>query len=310
MEYRILGKTGLRVSTLALGGAPLGGNYGGITVEGAGRTVRAALDAGINFIDVAPYYGITLAETNLGHALRGIPRDRYVISTKVGRYGMAEFDFSARRVTESVEESLARLGLDEVDILIVHDIEFTDIGRVIEETLPALERVRQAGKFRYLGVSGLPLKIFGRVLPEYPLDLILSYCHYSLNDTSLERILPLVEEQELGMILASPLSMGLLTEAGPPDWHPAGPEIREKCAEAARFARSRGVDVAEMALAFSLANPRVHTVLVGMKSETEVARNVSALEYRMDPEVLAGVRQILAPVQDKTWPSGLPENNS
>src|SRR5712691_1255098 len=122
MEYRPLGKTGLQVSTLGFGASPLGSVFRPIDeVEGI-RTVHTALDLGINFIDVSPFYGLTRAEAVLGKALATIPRDRYYLATKIGRYGQNEFDFSAPRVTASVDESLRRLGVDYVDLIQCHDI--------------------------------------------------------------------------------------------------------------------------------------------------------------------------------------------
>ena len=173
----------------------------------------------------------------------------------------------------------------------------------------ALNELKQQGKIRHFGVSGLPLKIFEMVLPRYELDLILSYCHYGLNDTSLLRLLPWIGKQKLGLILGAPLGMGLLTPQGPQPWHPADHELKLKCAEAAAYCASKGVDIAQLALAFSLQETRIHSVLCGMKNEAEVKSSLAALDYQIDPEILAEVQAILATVKDKTWLSGLEENN-
>lgn len=309
MEYRKLGKTGLELSALSYGGAVMGGNFGQMEVAEAIRAFHVALDHGVNYVDVAPYYGVTRAETVLGQVLKEIPRDKYILSTKLGRYDTDSFDFSPARVVSSVEESLGRLGLEYVDMMICHDIEFVPIEAVIEETLPALEALKQQGKIRHFGVSGLPLKIFEMVLPRYPLDLILSYCHYGLNDTSLARLLPWIGKQNLGLILGAPLAMGLLTPQGPQSWHPADAELKLKCAEATAYCASKGVDIAQLALAFSLQEKRIHSVLCGMKNEAEVKSSLAALHYQIDPEILAGVQAILEPVKGRTWRSGLEENN-
>ena len=309
MEYRILGKTGLKVSALSYGAAVMGGNFGQMDLDEAIRAFHVALDHGVNYVDVAPYYGVTRAETMLGQVLKQVPRDRYLLSTKLGRYDLNSFDFSPARVQSSVDESLARLGVDYVDIMICHDIEFVPIEPVITETLPAVEKLKQAGKIRHFGVSGLPLKIFDKVLPRYVLDLILSYCHYGLNDTTLLRLLPEIERQNLGLILGAPLAMGLLTPQGPMPWHPAGESIKAKCAEASAYCAARGVDIAQLALAFCLQEKRIHTVLCGMKSEAEVHSALMALQLKVDPELLQAVQQILSPIQDQSWLSGLKENN-
>ncbi|KAB1213251.1 L-galactose dehydrogenase [Morella rubra] len=187
--------------------------------------VREAFRLGINFFDTSPYYGETLSEKVLGKALKalGAPRQDYIVSTKCGRY-IEGFDFSAERVTRSIDESLARLQLDYVDILLCHDIEFGSLDQVVNETMPALQKLKEAGKIRFIGVTGLPLEVFMYVLDRVPpgtVDVILSYCHYSINDSTLEDLLPYLKSKGVGIITASPLAMGLLTESGPPRLAPS-----------------------------------------------------------------------------------------
>src|SRR5205823_15037940 len=132
MQYRALGTTGLNVSTLSFGASSLGGVFAPIDESDGVRAVHVAVDHGINFIDVSPYYGATKAETVLGRALKQIARDRYFLATKVGQYGEGDFDFSAARVTQSVDESLARLNVDYVDLIQCHDIEFVKLDPIID----------------------------------------------------------------------------------------------------------------------------------------------------------------------------------
>jgi L-galactose dehydrogenase len=309
MLYRPLGNTGLNVSILSYGASSLGGVFRRIDENEGIRAVHHAIDVGINFIDVSPYYGLTRAETVLGRALREIGRERYYLATKVGRYGDSEFDFSARRVTASVDESLLRLNVEYVDLIQCHDIEYGNLDQVVSETIPALRALRDAGKVRFIGVTGLPLRIFGYVLDNAEVDTILSYCHYCLNDTSLETLLPRLREKGVGVVNASPLGMGLLTNRGVPAWHPAPGEIRDACARAAAFCRSKDLDIARLAVQFSTANPEIATTLVGTASLENLARNVRWLSDPPDPEMLAAVLRILEPVHNRTWPSGRPENN-
>ena len=308
MQFRTLGETGLAVSALALGGSPLGGVFGQVEERDAISTVHAALDAGVNFIDTSPYYALTKSETVLGRALQGIRRDRYYLATKVGRYGADEFDFSAARVKASVDESLKRLGVDYLDVIQCHDIEYGSLDQVIEETLPALREVQREGKARFVGITGLPLKVFETVLARTEVDTILSYCRYALNDTGLERILPLLEAKGVGIVHAAPLAMGLLTDSGPPPWHPASREIQEACARAAGHCKRRGRSLARLAMQFALANPRLHTVVVGMASVAEVQQNIACLDEPLDEELLNEVQTILAPIHNQTWPTGREEN--
>lgn len=311
MEYRVLGRTGLRVSVLGYGASPLGSVFRPIDEAEGIRAVHLALDLGINFIDVSPYYGRTRAETVLGKALATVPRERYFLATKVGRYGpdFPDFDFSAARVTRSVDESLARLGVEYVDLLQCHDIEFGCLDQIVTETLPALERLREQGKTRFVGITGLPLRIFPAVLDRAEVDTVLSYCHYCLNDTALADLLPYLHDKGVGVINASPLAMRLLTDTPAPDWHPAPPALRQRCAEAARLCRERGASIAELAVQFATANPGIATTLVGTASPENIARNVAALERPLDPELLSDVLAVLEPVHNLTWPSGRPENN-
>jgi L-galactose dehydrogenase len=308
MEYRVLGCTGLEVSTLSFGASSLGSEFRQIDEREGIRAVHTALDMGINLFDVAPYYGRTAAETVLGKALKGVPRDRYYLETKVGRYGQARFDFSAERVTASLDESLARLGVDYVDLVQCHDIEFGDLDQIVHETIPALRALQQAGKACFVGVTGLPLAVFRYVLDRTDLDAILSYCHYALNDTALADMTPYLKQKGVGIINASPLSMRLLTSRGAPEWHPAPEAVQQACAEAAAFCRAQGTDIARLAIQFSTSNPDIATTLVGTANPDNVVKNVRWANEPLDRALLDEVLAILAPVHNVTWPSGRPEN--
>jgi L-galactose dehydrogenase len=309
MNYRTLGKTGLQVSTLSYGASPLGSVFHSIDEQTGIRAVHLAIELGINYIDVSPFYGATKAETVLGKALKDIPRDRYYLATKVGRYGGDKFDFSAERVIRSVDESLQRLNVDYVDLIQCHDIEFGSLAQVVSETIPALRKVREQGKARFIGITGLPLKIFPTVLDQIEADTILSYCHYALNDTSLESLMPYLKEKGVGIINASPLSMGLLTQRGAPGWHPATADIRATCARAADWCKQKGVDIAQLAMQFALSNPDVQTTLSGTANPDNLKKNVAWIEQPIDQELLSEVLEILKPIHNQTWPSGRPENN-
>jgi L-galactose dehydrogenase len=309
MEYRALGMTGLNLSVLGFGASPFGGAFGTVSEHDATHAVKSAIDLGVNYFDVAPYYGLTRAEYVLGQALRTVPRDHYYLSTKVGRYGNDVFDFSAPRVTKSVDESLTRLGLDHIDLIICHDIEFGSLKQIIQETIPALRRMQEAGKVGFVGISALPLKMFKEVSLQTEIDFILSYCHYCLNDTSLADLAPLLTAKGIGIISASPLSMGLLTEGGAPDWHPASTQLRDACAEAAQYCRRKGIDISQIALQFSLAQTFFSSTLIGILSAEQIIANVQQMAQPLNHELLGEVMDILQPVHNQTWLSGRPENN-
>jgi L-galactose dehydrogenase len=308
MEYRALGNTGLTVSAIGYGASPLGGVYGSIDVDEGIRAVHTALDLGVNIIDVAPYYGATVAEAVLGRALRGVERSSYILATKVGRYGDDEFDFSAARVTRSVDESLARLGIEYVDLIQCHDVEFGDLDMIAEETVAALRDLREAGKVRFIGVTGYPLDPLAYLAERAGLDTVLSYCRYTLADRALLGWTDRFARAGAGVINASPIGMGLLTQAGPPAWHPAGPALRAAAARAAEVCRARGVDIARVAFQFSVAPPQFATTVVGTASAERIARNIAWAEQPADEELLRDIDDVLAPVRDTTWPTGRPEN--
>jgi L-galactose dehydrogenase len=310
MEHRTLGNTGLRLSILGFGAAPLGNEYGNIAATEGDRAIHAAIDHGINFFDTSPYYGRTLSEERLGAALLG-KRDKVVLCTKCGRYGKDSFDFSASRVTASIDESLRRLRTDHVDMLIAHDIEFGDREQVISETIPAMRKLQAGGKARFIGISGLPVKLLAEVAERTQVDFVLSYCHYNLMIRDLDRILtPVAAANHIGLVNASPLHMGMLTPAGPPMWHPAPETVKKAAAKIVQLCESRGVDVTTLALRFCLDYPHVASTLVGMSSPAEVEQNLKAFDFRVDPKLLSDIEVILAPVKDKSWHSGKPDNPS
>lgn len=309
MKYRKLGRTGLDVSILSFGASSLGGVFHDVDEREGIRTVQEAVEQGINLIDVSPYYGLTKAETVLGKAIPLMPRERFYLSTKAGRYGSEEFDFSAKRLVRSVDESLRRLQTDYLDLLYLHDIEFGSLQQIVEESIPAIRALKAQGKVRFIGVSGLPLAALAKVAEAAELDSVLSYCHYSLNDTSLLELIPLLEEKGVGLVNASPLSMGLLSGSAPPSWHPASERIRRICAETAEQCRARGIELARLAIQFAVGNERIPTTLVSTSKPGTIARNAAWSVEPIDEEALAFVRAALQPILNETWTSGRAENN-
>ena len=311
MQLRKLGLTGLSVSKLSYGASSLGGVFRGIREEDGIRTVHESLDAGINYIDVAPYYGATKAETVLGKALREIDRDRYILATKVGQYDDEVFDFSAERVTRSVEESMGRLGVEYIDLIQCHDIEFAEVSQIVNETLPALHKLKTQGKVGHVGITALPLKVLREVLRQTDpgvVETVLSFCRYALNDTALEAELDLYESKGIGVINASPVGMGLLTERGAPAWHPASKIIQEGCRRAVDACTERGYNIVELAIQFAVANERIATTLVGSANPENMRKNIAWAETPPDPEAMAFAREALAPIHNFNYTRGLEAN--
>lgn len=311
MKYRVLGKTGWKVSVLGFGAAPLGATHGAYPEKEGIRAVHTAIDLGVNFIDVAPYYGLTMAESVLGKALKDISREKYYLATKVGRYGPDEkdFDFTPERIVRSVDESLRRLRVAHIDLIQCQDVEFASVPHLVEQTIPALQKLKRQGKVRHIGITGLPLKAFRRVLDRVSVETVHSYCHFCLTNTTLVQLLPYLEEKRVGIINAAPLGMGLLTEKGPPKWHPAPSKVRETCARAVEHCRKRKASLPQLALQFATSHRDITTTLVGTSSAKKIKESVKCIERPLDQSLLAEVQDVLTPIRNETWPSGRKENN-
>lgn len=308
MVYNELGKTGMKVSNLSFGASSLGGVFHGINETEAIKAVFTAIDNGINFIDVSPYYGHYKAETVLGKALKDIPRDKYYLSTKVGRYGkdgVNTWDYSGKRATESVYESMERLNVDYIDLINVHDIEFTDLQKVVDETLPALVELRKKGVVGHVGITDLQpenLKWVVEHTEEGAVESILNFCHYCLNDDLLTEYLDFFEERGVGIINASPLSMGLLSERGAPDWHPAAQALKDACARAAAYCKEQGCPIEKLAVQYSTSlNPRIATTLFSSANPVNVQKNVDIVNEPVDMALVEEVRAIIGDQMRVRW---------
>lgn len=309
MEYRKLGKTDLKVSLLGFGTAPLGDVYGVADPVEAMRAVHLAIEHGISFFDCSPYYGPELAEARLGRALAG-RRGNVVLASKAGRYGLHEFDFSAKRMYASVDESLRRLKTDYLDLLQAHDVEFGDFREIVEETVPALRKIQASGKARFIGITGYPTKLLARIAAAVPVDSILSYCHYNLLGNQLdEELEPFAKRNSVGLINASALHMGVLSESGAPSWHPAPPEVQLAGRRIAGLCARYGKSVSATAIRYCLDHLYVSSTLVGMATRAEVLANLELLQMKSDAALLAEIRVTAGSAFNMEWPSGKRENN-
>lgn len=308
MVYNEIGKTGMRVSNLGFGASSLGGVFHSIREEEGIQAVFTAVENGINFIDVSPYYGHLKAETVLGKALKDIPRDKYYLSTKVGRYGkdgVNTWDYSAKRATESVYESMERLHIDYIDLINVHDVEFADLQQVVDETLPALVELRNKGVVRHVGITDLQpenLKWVIEHAEEGTVESILNFCHYSLNDDMLLDYLDFFEERGIGVINASPFSMGLLSQRSTPDWHPAPASLKEACAKAAAYCQEKGYPIEKLAIQYSTSlNPRIATTLFSSANPQNVLKNIDYVNQPLDEQLVKEVRAIIGDQMRVRW---------
>jgi len=309
MLYKTLGKTGLRTSVIGFGASPLGAEFGPVDPDEGRRAVECAIESGINYFDVAPYYGRTLAETRLGKFLEG-KRHKVILASKACRYDITDFEFTASRVMRSIEESLKRLKTDYLDVYQIHDVEYGKRDEVVGEALPAMLKLKQQGKVRFVGITGYPLTPLKEIAETEDIDTVLTYCRYNLLDTTMDQILtPVIRRRGIGLINASPLHMRALTDKGAPAWHPAPQRVFQAVSRAAQICREHGTTISELAMQFALAHKDVSITLVGMSKVSHVEANVRVVGTQADPELLAKVRQILKPVANIYWKEGLPEND-
>lgn len=307
MVYNELGKTGMKLSNLGFGASSLGGVFHDIREAEGIKAVHTAVDNGINFIDVSPYYGHYKAETVLGKALKEIERDRYYLSTKVGRYGengVNMWDYSAKRVTDSVYESMERLNIDYIDIINVHDVEFADLNQVVNETLPALVELRDKGIVRHVGITDLQPENLKWVIEHVPagtVESVLCFCHYSLNDEMLLDYLDFFEANNVGVINASPFSMGLLSQRGAPGWHPAPQPLKDACARAAAHCAGKGYAIEKLAVQYSTSNPRIASTLFSSANPANVLKSIGYVNDPMDGTLVKEVQEIIGDQMRVRW---------
>ncbi len=310
MQTRVLGRTGLEVPILSFGASSLGQEFRSVSLDEAITSVHVALDGGLNLIDTSPFYGRGMSEVLLGLALKKVPRDRYLLCTKLGRYDLGHFDFSAKRVAESVDVSLHRLGTDHLDIVLCHDVEFVPMQQIVDETLPALRAIRDQGKVRFIGFSGYPQKIFRFIADQADVDCVLNYNQYTLQNTRFaDETIPYLVSKGIGVMNAGPFSARLLTDAPLPAWLKEPAEVKAAARRAAERCASRGSSIAKLALQFSIANPDIATTVAGSASPVNIRSWVDWASEPIDEDLLRDVQAIFAPVKNIGHLEGLPENN-
>ena len=304
----VLGRGGLRVSALSLGTAPLGNLFAPVAEDDAAAAVQSALGAGLTYVDTAPHYGLGLAERRLGRLLAGLPRDRFVVSTKVGRLvrplapgetadpeGFADtppakrvWDFSGDGVRRSLEESLERLGLDRVDIVLVHDPDDHE-REAYEQAFPALAELRDQGAVTAIGAGMNQVGMLTRFVRDLDLDLVLVAGRYSLLDQrALAELLPACAARGTAVVVGGVFNSGLLADPRPGatfDYAPAAPQLVDRALRLAEVCARHGTPLRAAALAFPFGHPAVTSVLVGARSAAEVEDAVTCFAWPV-PEAL------------------------
>ena len=309
MHYRTLGKTGLEVSILGFGASPMGNVFDPVDESEAISTAHYALEHGVNFFDVSPFYGLTLAETRLGKALEGRRKD-IILASKCGRYDLQDFDFSRKKILQSIDESLTRLKTDYLDLFQLHDIEFVDKRIILEEAVPAIQEVVQSGKARFWGITGLPVRYLAQIARETNPDTVLSWGHYNLLEDEInDELVPLSAEMGFGLMNAAPLMQRILSEGKLPPWHRSPDEVKALQPVLLELCKSYGVRLSDVALRYAMNHPKVATTIVGMCELDVVKQNVAAVDFEIPSELLQQIESIVAPVKNRMWFEGKEENN-
>lgn len=310
--HTVLSRSGAEVSRIGFGCAGLGNEYGGLTDADAAAVVHHALDEGITYFDTSTYYGRGLSEERLGKALAG-HRDQIVLATKGGRFDApleTGFDFSYDSIVGMCEASLRRLRTDFLDVYQLHDIEFGDKDEVFGEAVPALIDLKAAGKVLHIGVTGYPLPLLAEAVEAFPLDVVLSYCRYNLMDRSLQQHLaPVARRRGTAVVNGSILHMGLLSERGPQDWHPATDRAKDVAALVREHCRDAGISLPALAVQFALANDDVSVTLLGASRIATLDSALAAAQAPPPEEQLAEIEAVIGPENlNLAWASGRPEH--
>lgn len=308
MIYRTLGKTGLQISVLGFGVSPVGNVFEPVEESEAINALHFGIDNGINFFDVAPFYGDTLAETRLGKALKG-KRQNIVLATKVCRY-IDHFDFSYQRVINGIDESLQRLQTDYVDVFQLHDIEFGSKEQVLNEAIPALVKVKESGKARFIGITGLPVRYLAHIAQQVELDTVLSWAHYNLLEDEInDELVPLSIKKGFGLMNAAPFLQRILTDAPLPPWHRSPEALKAIQPKLVALCNQYGMDLSNVALAYAMAYPKIATTITGMCEVKTVEKNIKAVNLSIPGELLQDIAELVEPVKNQMWFEGREENN-
>jgi D-threo-aldose 1-dehydrogenase len=322
LPRRPLGRSGLTVSTLGFGAAPLGDLYGEIDDQTAIDAIVRALELGVSLIDAAPLYGHGLAEHRVGTAIRRFDRSQIEISTKVGRYmdprrgrgdgsgyhggqpHAAVIDYSRDGTLRSVEQSLLRLGTDRIDILLIHDVDVWTHGKdgfdqryreAMEGAYPALHRLRAEGVVKAIGIGVNEADVCARFARAGDFDAMLLAGRYSLlEQPALDEFLPLALEKGIGVMLGGVFNSGILATGPIPgakyNYRDAPPEILAKVARIQQVCADHGADLATAALQFALGHPAVSSLVLGATSPQEVARNLAGLTTPIAPTLWSDLK--------------------
>jgi L-galactose dehydrogenase len=252
---------------------------------------------------------LTLAETRLGKALEG-KRNQVFLATKCGRYGLQDFDFSYNRILKSIDESLLRLKTDRVDLIQLHDIEFVEKYQVLNEAIPAIQKIIESGKARFWGITGLSVRYLAEIARQTNPDTVLSWAHYNLLEDEINtELVPLSKEMGFGLMNAAPLLQRILSDQPLPAWHRSPQPVKDTQPKLVELCQSYGVKLSDVALRYAMDHPDIATTIIGMCDLATVKQNISVLDFRIPSGLLEEIETLVAPVKNQMWFEGREENN-
>jgi D-threo-aldose 1-dehydrogenase len=323
LPRREIRRTGVQLTTLGFGAAPIAGLYSLVDEATARATIDAAWEGGIRYFDTAPHYGLGLSERRLGDALRSRPRDDVVISSKVGRLLVARIpplardddmfdvpgdltrrrDYSRDGILRSLEATLLRTGLDRVDVLYIHDPD-EYWQQAVEEAVPALVELREAGVIGAIGVGMNQSAMLARFIRQTDVDVVMLAGRYTLLEQgAADDLLPAAREQGRSVVAAAVFNSGLLARDEVPetatyDYEQASADQLERARLLALVCREHGTTLPAAAIHFPLRHPAVASVVVGMRSPEEVHHNLAAYAQDVPDELWADLedRGLLRPI--------------
>ncbi|HEX5204240.1 MAG TPA: aldo/keto reductase [Actinoplanes sp.] len=315
LRRRLVAGTTLKLTELGFGGSTIGNLYRETSPEDAAGAVAAAWGAGIRYFDTAPHYGLGLSERRLGTALRGYPREDFVLSSKVGRLlvdnptprgtdteGFAvpddlcrRWDFSRDGVLRSIDATLSRTGLDRLDLVYLHDPD-DHWRQAADEAMPALADLRDEGVIGAIGAGMNQSAMLARFLRETAADVVMLAGRYTLLDQSaLDDVLPAAAEQGKSVVAVGVFNSGLLSRDRPTDgltydYQVASPELVDRAVRIAEVCEAFGTTLPAAAIAFPFTHPAVVNVTVGMRTAAQVARNAELLGRPAPADLWAALR--------------------
>ena len=300
------------ISKLSFGCASFGNHnaYGCVTQDIANTLVYTSFySCNINYFDTSPYYGNS--EIILGKALSFIPREYYLIGTKIGRYSNDKTDFSLDTIKNSIKTSLKNLNTSYIDLVQCHDVEFGNIKQIINEILPYLQTLKEKGIIRYIGITGLSLPVLDYIIihSTIKIDTVLTYCNYSLHCNLLDNYITKWTSNNIKIIQGGCTSMGLLTDKGPPKWHPASIELKNKCKQVSTKCKKLNENITKIAFQHIYNNPNIATILIGPINTNELQNYYMWISQKQNIKLQQQLIKLFEQYQHYIWIEPNTEHN-